>query len=380
MTRQNLPEEGEILPFLRRKDYVFIRQLGSGGCGETVLLHDDQIDEYFVCKKYRPNQPEFTTILFDKFRTEIKLMHKLFHPNVVRIFGYFLYPSHHQGYILMEYINGCSIDKYLDVVPDKINDLFLQALEGFCHLHDVGVIHRDIRVANLMVTNNGQLKIIDFGFSKQITSQADFKRSLHLNWPAASPQEFSQLLYDFSTDIYFLGQLFKFLVSSVGVELFHYDETLQKMCEADPTKRFVTFQDALDSTRSDHFAATDFSSDEKVDYQAFSEALFRCILEIEEKTKYNLSPKKLSDQLSAVYKSVSLEKVIPDCKCVISCFLIGSCKYQNSNFPVDVLFRFIKLFNRVSEDKRHVLIANINSKLDAIPRYDKNQDFDSIPF
>jgi serine/threonine-protein kinase len=47
-------QENEVISFLRKRDYRFVRELGQGACGKTVLLYDDQIEEYFVCKKYLP--------------------------------------------------------------------------------------------------------------------------------------------------------------------------------------------------------------------------------------------------------------------------------------------------------------------------------------
>ena len=46
--------QDKIVEFLRQRDYKFVKELGQGACGKTVLLHDDMNDEYFVCKKYCP--------------------------------------------------------------------------------------------------------------------------------------------------------------------------------------------------------------------------------------------------------------------------------------------------------------------------------------
>src|SRR5436305_1578858 len=93
-----------IIEFIRKKDLVFVKELGRGACGETILLHDDVIDENFVCKKYAPLDSTGNTELFRKFVQEIKLLHLLNHINVVRVFNYYLYPERYAGYILMEYI------------------------------------------------------------------------------------------------------------------------------------------------------------------------------------------------------------------------------------------------------------------------------------
>jgi len=61
--------------------------LGKGGCGRTVLLLEDIINEHFVCKKFDPSSLAHKDELFKGFMNEIRLMHRVFHPNVVRIFN-----------------------------------------------------------------------------------------------------------------------------------------------------------------------------------------------------------------------------------------------------------------------------------------------------
>jgi serine/threonine-protein kinase len=86
-------QENQVVSFLRKRDYRFVRELGQGACGKTILLRDDQIDEYFVCKKYLPYSESQRESLFTNFVREIKLLHQIHHPNVVRVFNYYLYPE-----------------------------------------------------------------------------------------------------------------------------------------------------------------------------------------------------------------------------------------------------------------------------------------------
>jgi len=81
-----------IVTFLRKRDYRFVRELGQGACGKTVLLYDEQIDEHLVCKKYAPYSEDSRQELFSGFVREVKLLHKILHHNVVRVFNYYLYP------------------------------------------------------------------------------------------------------------------------------------------------------------------------------------------------------------------------------------------------------------------------------------------------
>ena len=64
----------KIVAFLRKRDYVFVKELGQGACGRTVLLRDDVIGRQFVCKKYSPQYEEYRQELFGNFLREIKLL------------------------------------------------------------------------------------------------------------------------------------------------------------------------------------------------------------------------------------------------------------------------------------------------------------------
>src|SRR5688572_16688466 len=140
MNAQAGSTEGQVVPFLRKRDYKLVRELGQGACGRTVLLHDDQIDEYFVCKKYAPGFESAKMDLYANFVREIKLLHKIHHANVVRVFNYYLYPDQRSGYILMEFVDGSDIDEYLKRHPENLNEIFLQAINGFAYLESTGIL------------------------------------------------------------------------------------------------------------------------------------------------------------------------------------------------------------------------------------------------
>jgi serine/threonine-protein kinase len=171
----------KTIEFLRQKDYKFIKDIGQGGTGRTILLKDELIDETFVCKKYSPYYEEHIDLYFKNFVDEIKLLHLLYHVNVVRVFNYYLYPENKTGYILMEYITGNNISKYLTDNPDKLNEIFVQTIIGFKYLEENNVLHRDIRPDNLLVSENGIVKIIDFGFGKKINFDENFDNSVSLS-------------------------------------------------------------------------------------------------------------------------------------------------------------------------------------------------------
>jgi eukaryotic-like serine/threonine-protein kinase len=186
-------ETNRLVEFLRKRDYMLIKELGQGACGRTVLLRDDVIGEYFVCKKYSPFYEADHKDLFENFVREIKLLHAIYHQNVVRVFNYHLYPEKFAGYILMEYILGEDIEVYSRNNPEKINEIFGQAVAGFAHLETNHILHRDIRPMNIMVRDDGVVKIIDLGFGKKVQEPFDFDKSISLNWWCEPPKEFADV-------------------------------------------------------------------------------------------------------------------------------------------------------------------------------------------
>ncbi|MFH1498894.1 MAG: protein kinase, partial [Verrucomicrobiota bacterium] len=176
-----LPSE---VKFLRQKDYTLVRELGRGACGVTVLLNDPSIDHQLVCKKFAPSSvpDSWRMELFVNFVSEIKVLHLLAHPNIVRIFNFYIYPEKQIGYLTMEYIEGEAIDAYVVMRPDQAVSIFNQLVSGFSYLEEQRILHRDIRTQNIMVDASGVVKIIDFGFGKMVSPSGDFDKSISLNW------------------------------------------------------------------------------------------------------------------------------------------------------------------------------------------------------
>jgi serine/threonine-protein kinase len=113
----------------------------------------------------------------------------------------------------MDYIDGTDIETYVSKNPEEINNIFSQAIKGFSYLEKNNILHRDIRPKNLMVTGENTLKIIDFGFGKRIVNNDDFEKSISLNWLYEKPLDFENHIYDFKTEVYFVGKLFESLIS-----------------------------------------------------------------------------------------------------------------------------------------------------------------------
>ena len=371
----------DVVVFLRRHDYRMVRELGQGACGKTVLLYDQQIDEHLVCKKFVPYSEDHRQDLFDGFVREIKLLHKVLHPNVVRVFNFYLYPEQFSGYILMQYVDGLDIDDYLAGNPEHTNDMFLQAVAGFACLERTGVLHRDIRPGNLMVRSDGVLKIIDLGFGKKIERSTDFDKSITLNWWCEPPLEFKTARYDFKTEVYFVGKLFQRIIQENQIAHFKYLDTLSAMCQHDPSSRISGLTAVEQTIGSKQFLELVFSEKDLAAYRRFSDTLCHHITKIENGAKYATDIPKLRAHLTDVYQKVMLEETVPDSAVILRCFVTGMYYYRKSGLEVATVRDFLNLLRTTLDERAKVILANLHTKLDAIPRYSPDVfTDDDIPF
>lgn len=377
---QSAVQENEIITFLRKRDYELIRELGQGACGKTVLLYDGQIDEHFVCKKYFPFSENHRKELFENFIREIKLLHEIHHENIVRVFNYYLYPDQFIGYILMEFVDGMEIDKYITSFPEQTNELFLQTISGFSYLEQRGILHRDIRPGNIMVCKNGMVKIIDLGFGKQIRNSKDFDKSISLNWWCEPPNEFNDSRYDFQTEVYFVGKLFERIIQEYEISHFKYLSTLGKMCQHDPLSRIQNFSEVDKEIRSNQFFEIDFAEEELEIYRSFSDLLSWQITKVETGTKYVEDIGRILAQLNDVYRSFMLEEVVPDASVVLNCFLAGNYYYRRDGMLVSDVKNFLRLLKTSTDEKNRIILSNLHTKIDTLSRYSEQFEEDDMPF
>jgi Serine/threonine protein kinase len=368
--------EERVIEFLRQRDYQLVRELGAGACGKTVLLRDDMLEEYFVCKKYSPI--EQSNELYLNFLREIRLLYRAYHRNIVRFFNCYVYPKLVTGYILMEYVEGANIVEAIAKDQTRINDIFLQVISGFRYLEGIGVLHRDIRPENILVNSETVVKIIDFGFGKKITSNKDFQKSISLNWCCEVPNDFQNDVYDFKTEVYFVGKLFESAIDEYSIGCFAYGGILDGMCKKNPDERLASFSAVEKVVLNKSFAKFEFSNAEIDTYRSFADLLTRHISRVEDGVRYTEDGERLTSALDDVYSRVSLESEIPDAALVTRCFIhSGNYRYKKAGFPVTALRDFIQLLKESTPGKLRIIMANIHSRLDAIERM---VPMDDVPF
>ncbi|MBS7412509.1 protein kinase family protein [Pseudomonas syringae] len=371
--------------FPLRRSFVLRAELGQGACGKTVLLHDDEIDEYLVCKKYSPLLDEWKKALYKGFVGEIKLLYSLHHINVVRVFNYMLYPEKYTGYIFMEYVEGTDIEEYLTQHPESTNEVFLQIIDAFAHLESRNILHRDVRPSNLMVTNDGIVKVIDFGFGKKALESVDFDKSISLNWWCELPTEFESQLYTHATEVYFVGKLFEKITLENAIFSFNHSALLEDMTKRSPHERIDSFARVREAALTNTTESIAFTNFEILTYQDFSQSLVSAVSKIASDAKY-FEVDEFSVRLEKAYKSVMLEKQVPSNVQVARCFINGEYYFsKNNRIAVSVIKSFVALLSSSSKEKRNIIEANIYARLDAVERYKPKpvldfSSFDDIPF
>lgn len=379
-------ETGEIIKFDQSKHFKFVRELGSGGTGETNLFKDETTNTLFAIKKYRPSEEniEHKEDFYHRFVEEIVILFKLSHPNIVRVYNYYLYPNLMTGYLQMEYIEGTSIDAYIRNNSTDLDNLFRSAVKSFEFLEENDILHRDIRPANIMIDNNGELKLIDFGFGK-ILSSTNTENSIRLNWPVTDmPDEVvNGNDYTVETEIYFLGSLFKRLIRENNIEDFKFINVVNTMCEVSIEKRYQSFKDVSDDIAKGVLLGTDFSARDKAVYQDMASSLVNTISYYTSDFSPVSEIERVQVNLGELIRNSSLEEYIQANSALISCFLTNGFAYSlRIMTKVDTVKDFYRLLIDSDYQKKEIILENLIIRLSLIEIKKPNFDIDDdeLPF
>ncbi|HJT17068.1 MAG TPA: serine/threonine-protein kinase, partial [Thermoanaerobaculia bacterium] len=148
--------------------YRVLERLGAGGMGEVYKVQHTYLNAIRVIKIIRPQISE-SADAHNRFLREAQLATKVQHPNVATLHDFAALPdgSH---YMVWEYIDGENLAQVVrrrgTIPPQESIRLMLQALSGLDAIHRAGIIHRDLSPENLMITRDGNVKIIDLGVAK----------------------------------------------------------------------------------------------------------------------------------------------------------------------------------------------------------------------
>jgi len=198
--------------------YQIVRSLGAGGMGEVYLGHDEQLNRPVAVKlltSYHAAEEE----RMRRFRQEALSASALNHPNILTI--YEIGESDGANFIAAEFVDGLTLSERIGcgaISTDETLKIAQQIASALSAAHAAGIIHRDIKSANIMVRADGLVKVLDFGIAKyeQPENGTDAKKALVETMPGAvmgtaaymSPEQARGLSVDARTDIWSLGVVF----------------------------------------------------------------------------------------------------------------------------------------------------------------------------
>ena len=195
--------------------YEIIRSIGEGGMANVYLGYDTILDRNVAIKVLRgdlSNDEKFVR----RFQREALSASSLAHPNIVEMYDV----GEDDGlyYIVMEYVEGKTLKQLLkkrgSLTLSEAIDIMLQLTDGMSHAHDSYIIHRDLKPQNIMIKDDGQIKITDFGIAMalnatQLTQTNSVMGSVHYLPPEQASGKGSTI----KSDIYSMGIIFYELLS-----------------------------------------------------------------------------------------------------------------------------------------------------------------------
>lgn len=244
--------------------------LGKGGMGLVYRAFDQLLEEEVAIKVLRTDLSSSADAV-RRFRGEIKLARKVSHPNVCRIHDYG--EEGPLGYISMEILTGQDLHKTLKARPGGLPEeeaisAVLQIASGLQAIHDVGILHRDLKTANASRDDRGVVRLVDFGIAKDLLSEGQTASGQSFGTPEyMSPEHCRGETLDFRSDVYALGVVaFELLTGDVPIKASTPMATLFKQIQEVPSfdaepgsrvpRRLVpALQRALAKSRSDRFAS-----------------------------------------------------------------------------------------------------------------------------
>ena len=225
--------------------YEIIRSIGEGGMANVYLGYDTILDRNVAIKVLRgdlSNDEKFVR----RFQREALSASSLAHPNIVEMYD--VGEDDGTYYIVMEYVEGKTLKQLLKkrgtLTLSEAIDIMSQLTDGMAHAHDSYIIHRDLKPQNIMIKDDGQIKITDFGIAMalnatQLTQTNSVMGSVHY----LPPEQASGKGCTIKSDIYSMGIIFYELLSgslpfrgenAVEIALKHMREPLPSLREDHP--------------------------------------------------------------------------------------------------------------------------------------------------
>ena len=198
-----------------KERYEILEILGEGGMAFVYKARDTQLERFVAIKTLKPNYVNQETFV-DRFKREAKTAANLNHPNIVQIFDWGI---EEEPYFVMEYIEGNTltsiIAKNRTISLSDILFIGAQVSSGLHAAHQKGLVHRDIKPGNIMITPDGKVKVTDFGIVSLQNEESDITKTGSILGTASyiSPEQAQGKPVSIESDLYSLGTVLYELIA-----------------------------------------------------------------------------------------------------------------------------------------------------------------------
>ena len=220
------PSPSTLSPGTRFGTYEILEQLGAGGMGEVYRARDTRLGREVAIKTVSLHDRRSQAEALTRFETEARSASALNHPNIVTIYELGCVDSTH--FIAMELVRGETVRQLLASGPipfRKAMTIAAQVADALARAHEIGVVHRDLKPDNLMVSVDGAAKVLDFGLAKLLaldhSTEADASTSISKDGAVMgtlgymSPEQANGLKLDFRSDQFSFGSVLYEMVTGV---------------------------------------------------------------------------------------------------------------------------------------------------------------------
>jgi non-specific serine/threonine protein kinase/serine/threonine-protein kinase len=226
-------------------NYKLVKELGRGGMGSVFLAERNDLHGRQAALKIIRSELDSAELL-RRFHTEREILAALEHPNIASLYDSGTTESG-LPYFVMEYVEGEDIGEYCSRAGLSLEErieLFRKVCSAVAYAHSRLIVHRDLKPSNILVTKDGEPKLLDFGIAKFATpenaDQPGTATALGMMTPSyASPEQLRGETVGTATDIYSLGViLFELLTGSLPYDITgkRIDEIVRAVCETEPER------------------------------------------------------------------------------------------------------------------------------------------------